>query len=395
MVAREQWPSRTSFILASIGSAIGLGNILRYPSVVWANWGLQWFIPYIFALFSIGIPLLLLEIALGQTFKSTNVVGFGRINHRLRGLGLGSIVNAYIVATYYNIIISWCIIYFVRSFESPLPWAENPSRFLTDEIIANVGSTWIESKGNIIWNTWIWSALIWICIFFSLFKGVNLLGKIVYVTLGIPFLMLIVLVTRGITLENASRGIHYYVGVWRLEVLGEPSIWQDAVGQIFFSIGAGFGVFTTYASYNPIFQDSVVDALIIGLSNSAFEVIAAFSTFGVVGFLDLVPGKDTLGTFILGFITYPTALAQMEFANLSSVLFFVMLFFLGIDSSFSLVEPIITLFEDSKVIGARFKRSTICIWFTIFGILCAFIYSLDVGATFLNYVDRYTNSIRH
>jgi solute carrier family 6 GABA transporter-like protein 1 len=246
---RQQWPSRLSFILAAMGSSIGLGNLLRYPSVAWANWGSQWFIPYVLALFFIGIPLLLLEIAMGQSYRSSNLVALGRISPRFRGLGLATIVNAYVVATYYNVIIAWAMVYLGRSFESPLPWAENAGKFFEEEVIRNVGETIADSNGAIIWATWAATVFIWACVFLFLFKGVDVLGKIVYVTMGVPVFMLFVLVARGVTLDNASDGIHLYIGVWRGAELWKPVIWQDAVGQIFFSIGAGFGVFTAYARY--------------------------------------------------------------------------------------------------------------------------------------------------
>jgi solute carrier family 6 GABA transporter-like protein 1 len=121
--------------MACFGFAVGLGNLLRYPSVAWANHGLQWFIPYLLALFFIGIPLLMLEIAFGQgilllllmlkVYRSGNVTAFGRVNERFRGLGFATIVNAYIVATYYNVIVSWILIYFGNSFTNDLPYKED------------------------------------------------------------------------------------------------------------------------------------------------------------------------------------------------------------------------------------------------------------------------------
>jgi solute carrier family 6 GABA transporter-like protein 1 len=233
--SRELWPSRLSFILASVGSAVGIGNLLRYPSIAWQNYGLQWFIPYLFALFTIGIPLLLLEIAMGQSYRSSNIVALGRINHRLRGTGLASILHAYVVATYYNVLLSWIMKYLVRSFQNPLPWKENPEIFFKDVIVDNSGSTWASSNFNIIWETWGWAIFVWVLVFLSIFKGVNALGKLVYFTMGVPMIMLVALVIRGVTLENASDGIRLYIATWRGELLGSMKIWQAAIAQVIFS----------------------------------------------------------------------------------------------------------------------------------------------------------------
>jgi solute carrier family 6 GABA transporter-like protein 1 len=121
-------------------------------------------------------------------------------------------------------------------------------------------------------------------------------------------------------------------------------------------------------------------------------MIAGFAGFGVAGFLKLVPGTDKLGTFKLGFITWPAAIAELPGANAWSVIFFLTLFLLGIDSAFSLVEGLVTLAEDSQVIKA--SRNTIVFTICAFGCLCSLIYSSDVGLTFLDKVDKYTNSIK-
>ena len=386
---RQQWGSRLGFILASIGSAIGLGNMLRYPSVVWANNGAQWFIPYLIALFFIGIPLLLLEIAMGQTYRSGNYVSFGRINDRLRGLGAGTNINAFIVATYYQIIIAWVLVYFGYSFSSgALPWAENPADFFDNVVLRNVP----VDKGNwdIVWTSVFLGAVVWFFVFLCLFKGVDSVGKVVYFTTGFPCIILIVLVIRGVTLENAGRGIHFYTGVWNMEQLYTPQIWQAAIGQIFFSIGAGFGTYTTYSSYNPKEQNAVQDCLIVGISNSLFEIIAGFAAFGIAGFLNLDPAKDKLSTFSLGFLTYPTALAQLPGAQIWCILFFFTLFLLGIDSAFALIEGLITMIEDSAKFQ-KVSRVAICSSVCFVGALCGLIYASDIGLSFLDKVDLYTN----
>lgn len=369
-----------------------MGNLLRYPSVAWANYGLQWFIPYFGALFFIGLPLLCLEIAIGQTYRSGNFVGLGRINKRLRGLGAGTAVNAFAVSTYFQIILGWVFIYLGYSFTpGELPWTKDPTNFLNNEVIRNVPIE--EGNWHIVWPTLFATFAGWILVYLCLFKGVNLVGKIVYFTMGFPVAILVVLLVRGVTLENAGKGISFYVGGFYPEKLFDSRIWLAAAGQIFLSLGAGFGTFTAYASHNPKDQDVIVDTLVIGLSNSAFEVIAAFGAFGVAGYLGLDPAIDKLDSFSLGFLTYPTTLANLPWGHIWCILFFFNLFVLGIDSAFSLVEPILGLIMDSETFQ-NYSRENVTAVLCIFGALTGFIYSSDIGYAFLLEVDRNTNGYK-
>jgi SNF family Na+-dependent transporter len=122
--------NRPTFILACIGSAIGLGNFWRFPFLTYKNGGGFFFVPYLIALFSMGIPLLLMELSLGQKFQRGDIAVFRGINKRMAGIGLASVFSAYIITFYYNVIISWALIYFVMSFVSPLPWSESKEDFV-------------------------------------------------------------------------------------------------------------------------------------------------------------------------------------------------------------------------------------------------------------------------
>jgi solute carrier family 6 (neurotransmitter transporter, GABA) member 1 len=123
--------------------------------------------------------------------------------------------------------------------------------------------------------------------------------------MGLPVVLIIILIGRGGSLPNAWDGIRLYIGTWHTSKLASGQIWTAALGQVFFSTGIGFGYFTAYASYQTKYSNAVQDAVIICLSNSAFEVFAAFAVFGVVGFLGLNPDEsEPLGTFVVAFYTY-------------------------------------------------------------------------------------------
>lgn len=176
--------------------------------------------------------------------------------------------------------------------------------------------------------------------------------------------------------------------------LAGGAIWQAAAGQIFFSIGVGFGYFTSYASYNSRFANTVQDALIIATCNSLYEIIAAFAVFGVIGFLRYEPGDPdvSLSTFTVGFLTYPLALAEMPGAQVWSVLFFLTLGLLGLSSAFALVESFVTLICDSQI-GKRTSRTVISTTVIVFAFLLSLLYCSRFGFYLLDAVDTWINNL--
>ncbi|KAK0105417.1 hypothetical protein ONS96_004807 [Cadophora gregata f. sp. sojae] len=401
---RDKWSSRPAFVLAAMGGAIGLGNILRYPSIVFNNNGLQWFIPYFIALFFLGIPVLLLEISIGQAYRGGCIVAYDHISKRAKGIGLAVIFNGYVVTTYYVPILCFVMKYFRNSFTSPLPWTGRTSEFYMDDVVANVDpvpgtfnsdgtvATYTDYPGTgIIPETAGWAAFIFFVVWLCMFKGVGLTGRVVYFTMGIPIVTIIILIGRAGALPNAIDGIKLYMGVWHSEKLGAPKIWQEALGQIFFSIGVGFGYFTSYASYNSEYSNAVQDALIIGCSNSLFEIFAAFAVFGVIGFLGRRPDPENpLSSFQVGFLTYPEAVVNMPGANFWSVLFFFTLMLLGISSSFALLESIVTMIMDSPK-GRNMSRSIISTVIVIITFLISLMYCTEFGFYLLDAVDTWIN----
>ncbi len=239
-----------------------------------------------------------------------------------------------------------------------------------------------------------WTAFVWFLDYLCMYKGVGVTGRAVYITMGLPIIMLFVLIGRGVSLPNAVDGIKMYMGVWHGDKLASGAIWQGAVGQIFFSIGVGFGYFTSYASYNSKYANAVQDALIIAFSNSLFEVLAAFSVFGVIGFLGIKAGDPdvSLSTFTVGFLTYPLALAEMPGANVWSVLFFLTIMLLGLSSAFALIESIVTMICDTAW-GQRRSR----VWISTPAVLISFclslIYCTEFGFYLLDAVDTWTNNL--
>lgn len=395
---REKWPSRTAYILAAMGGAVGFGNLLRYPSTAFKNSGVQWFIPYFISLFFVGVPILLMEICFGQVYRGGAVKAYGRQNPRLRGLGLATVYIGFIVVIYYVVIMSWILTYLRNSFISPLPWVDDNQAFFEDVVIQNPApiqppnGLWKFPDHGMNWETFGWTMLSWVLVFFSIFKGVSFTGKVVYFTMLFPLALIFALTIRAVTLSNAREGTLVYIGSWSWDKLFGGQIWTDALIQIFFSISIGFGYYTAYASYNSAHANAVQDTLIIACSNSFIEVFAGFAAFAVLGHLGKANSELTISSFDLGFLTYPQALAKLPGSNVWAVLFFLTLFLLGVDSAFAMVEGLITVVLDTSW-GKRPPRMAVVLVIVLTAAAISVMYCTAFGKHLMDGVDIWVTEV--
>ncbi|CAG0881788.1 unnamed protein product [Darwinula stevensoni] len=352
---REKWARKAEFILSCLGYCIGLSNIWRFPYLCYRHGGGAFLVPYFLMLFVAGIPLFFMEVGLAQ-FTSAGVLGIYSMCPLLKA--------------YYNIIIAYSLFYLGSSFQSHLPWADCSHEWNSEQCVdfMNVTlngegcnatamdchlpsaqekqnakvpadeffhnhmleiSSGIEEPGRLVWKLALCAAISWIIIFACLSKGIKTMGK----------------------------------------------VWGDAAVQIFFSLGPGWGGFVTMASFNPFRNNIRWECAIIPLMNCLTSLFAGFVVFSVLGFMSLQTGKPvsevaTAGKSIslplrfyplqiraeeekvivraspfqrpnLAFVTYPQAIALMPGAPAWAVLFFFMLFTLGVDSEFVQVETFI------------------------------------------------------
>jgi solute carrier family 6 GABA transporter-like protein 1 len=363
-----------------------------------------------------------LELSLGKLYRSGDIVCFSRISSKLRGLGLASIFGAFAATTYYNVLMAWILVYFFRSFQTTLPWnTMDPMAYFNNEILMIPEDGRQENPEVIVGHTFGCLLVIWIIVYFCLFKGVQLTGKITYVTMTLPVILIIVLFVRSVTLPGARQGIIEYIGRFDSSKLSNPLIWSEAVGQvtnakyispagpeylhystprtssllqIFFSIGVAFGVFTAYASYNSVHQNTAVDSVIISLSNSIYEIFCGFVVFAVVGYLrtEQPDGEIAVGSFGLAFVTYPVAFSTLPGNQFWSVFFFLTLFILGIDSAFSLVEAGVTCLMDSRLF-AHYRREWVVAIVCSTGFLIGVLFCTEVGVYALDATDYFLNNI--
>ncbi|OIO43734.1 sodium-dependent transporter [Candidatus Pacearchaeota archaeon CG_4_9_14_0_2_um_filter_39_13] len=389
-MGRERWSSRTIFIFAAIGSAVGLGNIWRFPYITYKFGGGAFLIPYIISLFIIGIPLLMLEFALGQKFQSGAIKSFKKIHPKLGGVGLIALITGFIIAIYYVAIMAWALVYFFYSFSRELPWKGNAHDFFFNNVLSVSES--VAHIGGINLTLLIALLLVWIAIYFSVRRGVYTVGKVVAIAVPLPAILLIILLIRGITLPGALSGIGAYLTP-DFTALMNPGIWLAAVSQIFFSFSLGFGIMIAYASFNHREQNVKQDSYITGLADAAFSFFAGFVVFSILGYMAFASGLAVSDVATSGpglaFVVFPEALALLPFAWFFSLAFFLALLALGIDSAFSIIEAINT------AIGDRYKkpnRPKIAFFTCLVSFLLGIIFVTGAGIYILDIVDHFMNS---
>ena len=382
--------------MSTITTRLTSGNLLRYPSVVYNNYGLQWFIPYLLAVVLIAIPALVLEIAIGQAYRGGTVIAMNNIHPRLKGVGLGPVLVSFVVCQYFTVNLAWIMVYFRNSFISPLPWTDRIDDFYNDDVIANPvpddSGAYIKYPSiGLVGETVGWSAFVWFLIWISIVRGVGLTGRVVYFTMGLPIVTTIIFVGRSLSLPNAGAGVRLLWATWRGGQLASGTVWQTAVGQVFFSTGIGFGYFTSYASYNQKYANAVMDAILVCSSNVLFENFATFAVFGVVGYLEKWPQNgERLGAFVVGFLTLPEAVLQMPGSNFWAFLLFFTLIVLGFSSAFVMLDVAATLLVDS---GLKVSRPIIVTTLTLISFLMCLPYCTEFGYYLLDGIDRWINNV--
>ncbi|XP_078066463.1 sodium- and chloride-dependent neutral and basic amino acid transporter B(0+)-like [Mustelus asterias] len=447
-VERGNWSSKTDYLLSMIGYAVGLGNVWRFPYLAYKNGGGAFLIPYVVMLALAGMPLFFLECSLGQ-FASLGPVAVWQAVPIFQGVGITMVLVSTLVTIYYNCIIGYSLYYLFASFQSPLPWSDCFSWWGADETCSRtpkdplcnltlgdgyfeiVNTTWlhgnnetcpngseihlphqgpseqywdnvalrrsssIDETGEIVWYLALCLLLAWIIIGVALSKGIKSSGKVVYFTATFPYVVLIILLVRGATLEGAYKGIEYYIGSQsNITKLRDAEVWKDAATQIFFSLSVAWGGLTALSSYNKFNNNCYSDAIIICVVNCATSVFAGFAIFSVLGHMahvqdKLVPEVAKAG-FGLAFIAYPEALAQLPVAPLWSILFFFMLVTLGLGSQFASIETIVTTLLDRFPNYLRSKRTFvtagICLLFFFLGFACV----TQAGIYWINLIDHFT-----
>lgn len=381
---KEHWNSRFAFVMAAIGSAVGLGNVWRFPFICYENGGGAFLIPYFVALFTAGIPLMILEFSVGHWARSSPPEAFKKIGKKWEWAGWWSVLVPFTIAFYYVVVMAWCFSYMVYSFD--LRWGDNAGLFFRN-FLGDTGSPTI--LGGISIPALIGLVVIWLLIYIILYKGVHRIGKIVAITVPLPTILLIILTIRGLTLPGAIEGISYYLTP-NFSRLLDVNVWLAAYAQIFFSLGVAQGIMITYASFLKKKSDLTNNAFIISLADAGTSFLAGFTVFSVIGYLAMSQGVGVtelgIGGPTLTFITYPTAISLLPFAAaFFGMIFYVALLTFGIDSAFSMVEPIVSGVHNKWKISKAKATGIMC----IVGFLISVLFVTGSGLHWLDIVDHF------
>lgn len=390
MAKHPFWDNQTAFVLASIGSAIGLGNVWRFPYICYKYGGGAFLLAYIVALILAGIPLLLLEFTIGYKFKGAAPFSLGKIKKGRIGfewLGWFALLVGFGIVTYYAVVMGWAANYFVYSFN--LSWGSDPKLFFYNNVLGLTQH--VFQIGNIKWLIVAGLAVSWIWMVLSIWKGARTVGRVVYVTVILPWLLLIVFVIRGLTLPGAIEGVNYYLTP-NFRMLLSPELWHAAFSQVFFSLTVGFGVMIAYASFLPPKSDVVNNAFIVGFADAATAYVGGFAVFSTLGYYANIMGvrvEDVMKSGPeLAFVTYPTIINHLPLAPLFGILFFLMLLTLAVDSGFSLLEAGVAGVMDKFNV----KRKWINIGIAMAAFLIGLIYTTGAGLYWLDIVDHFMNN---
>ncbi|XP_008203539.1 sodium- and chloride-dependent glycine transporter 1 isoform X2 [Nasonia vitripennis] len=442
---RGTWSGKFDFLLSLLGYSVGLGNVWRFPYLCYSNGGGAFLIPFTVMLIIAGLPLMFMELSLGQYASLGPVAAYKRFCPLLRGLGYGMVMVSSVVMLYYNLIIAWTLFYMFASVTGggELPWSKCEEEWSTREcfmpeaalLCANQNMTYfkreclnssqlaainfspenltsvirkppaeeyfnnhvlrlshgIEDTGSISPKMAGCLFLAWVIVFLCLSKGVQSSGKVVYFTALFPYVVLIALFIRGIMLPGADEGILFYLTPdWKR--LASAKVWGDAAVQIFFALSPAWGGLITLSSYNKFTNNCYKDSLIVAVSNIGTSFFAGLVIFSVIGFLahELdVEVKSVVDQGAgLAFIVYPEVVSRLPVAPVWSLLFFVMLLTLGLDSQFALMETVTTAILDG-IPALRNYKFWVVLACAVFGYGGGLIFTTNAGMYWLQLMDKY------
>ncbi|KAH8400678.1 hypothetical protein KR009_000293 [Drosophila setifemur] len=416
---RASWNNDIEFLMSCIALSVGLGNVWRFPFTALENGGGAFVIPYLIVLILVGKPVYYMEMLLGQ-FSSRGSVKVYDLSPIMRGIGYGQVLATGIVTTYYATLMALTLRYFVDSFYPTLPWSycraewgpdcldSGPQEEARGISLANSGQVRTTSAEfyftNIIlrektsiddgigypsWSLALALGIAWVIIASIMFKGVKSSGKASYFLAIFPYVVMFVLLVRALTLPGAFDGVLYFLRPQWHKLL-EPQVWYAAVTQVFFSLAICFGNIIMYASYNRFGHNIYRDANIVTTLDTFTSLLSGVIIFGILGNLAYENNTTDIASVVnggpgLAFISYPDAIAKFKvLPQLFSVLFFLMLFVLGIGSNVGMASCLSTVIKDQF---SHIKNWMIVVGIAVVGYFLGLLYITPGGQFLLNLVD--------
>ncbi|KAM9340287.1 sodium-dependent neutral amino acid transporter B(0)AT1-like [Symphorus nematophorus] len=296
---RPKWDNKAQYILTCVGFCIGIGNVWRFPYLCQSHGGGAFLIPYLILLVLEGMPLLLLEFAIGQRLRKGSVGVWRAINPYLTGVGIASMLVSFLIGLYYNTLIAWIMWYLFNSFQSPLPWTQCPLNDNSTGFIPECqqsstvdyyfyrvtldSTTSIADSGGLHWPIVVCLLAAWTVIAMCCIRGISTSGKAVYITAILPYIVLAIFLIRGLTLKGTLSGVKFLFTP-DVDELMKPNTWLDAGAQVFYAFGLAWGGLISFSSYNSVHNNCMQDALILSVITGLTSVYAATVTYSIIGF---------------------------------------------------------------------------------------------------------------
>lgn len=395
MKKRDSWKNRATFIFAAIGSAVGLGNAWRFPGLAAKHGGGTFILVYLVALFLLGWPLLLMELSIGRKTKQGAINAMRTINKKAEFVGWASVLNAFFIVTYYAVILAWIFMMIIKSFKiGGLSPNQAGGVFFND--VLKYKSLTTAGAFDIPLVLIIMVVIAWLSIYLSIRKGAHSAGKIVPYTVIIPVVLLVILAINGIVKDIRVAG-----GAG-LKVMFTPqasafknsTLWIDAFGQVFYSLSIMMAIMIAYGSFVDKDSNLIKDSFVIAVSDAAISILAGivlFTTLSGTGTLDSFL-KDIPGSIGTAFVVYPKAMVMLSKSaalnSFFSLMFYLTLLTLAIDSAFSIVEGISTAISDKFHLNKRKTTRNICF---VAGTI-SLLFITKAGLEWLDIVDNWINA---
>jgi len=389
---REAFGSRNVFILSAIGSAVGLGNIWRFPYVAYEGGGGAFLIPYLCALLTAGIPLLFFDYAIGHRFRGSSPLAFRRMHRAAEPLGWWQVLICVVIATYYAVIIAWAAMY--TWFSAQITWgAGNENDFFFKDFLqmgdvsqGGVSTQFVPQVGLPL-------IAVWVVVIVIMGLGVKRgIGRANTVLMPLLTVMFAALVVQSLFLPGAVDGLNaFFTPNWK--ALADPAVWASAYGHIFFSLSVAFGIMVTYSSYLKRKTDLTGSGLVVAFANSGFEILAGIGVFAALGFMAQAQGTDVAHTATAGiglaFVAFPTIVSNAAGGSIIGVLFFGALVFAGVTSLISVLEVVVAALQDK--LGWGRVRTTLVVSIPI-ALISIAMFSTTTALAVLDTTDAFVNA---
>ena len=380
---REHWSSKIGFILAAIGSSIGLGNIWKFPYVAGANGGGAFVLVYLICILIVGLPIMIAEIVIGRHTEKDPVGAFKIIGagSRWEFVGYLGVLSGFCIMTFYSVVGGWTLGYIVKSASGAISSIRDMST--AEAAFENFVSSPVEAIG---YHFLFISATMFIVIR-GIKNGIERWNKVL---LPLLFVILLVLIVKGLSMDGALDGLSFYLNPDFSKIEFKTVI--EAMGQCFFSLSLGMGAMITYGSYLSRNEKVLGSSLQIVAFDTLAALLSGLAIFPALFAVGMTPEKGPGLTFNI----LPVVFSRMSYGAVFATLFFILLFIAALTSAISLVEVVVAYVTDEK---GWSRRKAVLIFGTaifILGIPAALSFGVLAdfrpffGNTYFDFMDKLT-----